>query len=34
VVEGLTILLMGINRRYKASGAGIRITGLPDSSPG
>ncbi|HWU38102.1 MAG TPA: hypothetical protein VN203_10695, partial [Candidatus Acidoferrum sp.] len=30
VVEGLTILLMGINRRYKAQGAGIRITGLPD----
>lgn len=34
VVEGLTILLMGINRRYKASGAGIRITGLPGASPG
>lgn len=31
VVEGLTILLMEINRRYKARGAGIRITGLrPD----
>jgi 8-hydroxy-5-deazaflavin:NADPH oxidoreductase len=29
VIEGLTILLMGINRRYKAQGAGIRITGLP-----
>jgi NADPH-dependent F420 reductase len=28
VVEGLTILLLGINRRYKASGAGIRITGI------
>lgn len=28
VVEGLTILLMGINRQYKAKGAGIRITGL------
>ena len=30
VVEGLTILLMGMNRRYKAQRAGIRITGLPD----
>lgn len=29
VVEGLTSLLIGINRRYKADGAGIRITGLP-----
>jgi len=29
VIEGLTILLMGINRRYKAKGAGIRITGIP-----
>ena len=34
VVEGLTVLLLGINRRYKASGAGIRITGLPDAPPG
>jgi NADPH-dependent F420 reductase len=34
VVEGLTILLMGINRHYKASGAGIRITGLPGAAPG
>jgi predicted dinucleotide-binding enzyme len=30
VVEGLTILLMGINRHYKAKGAGIRITGLDE----
>jgi len=31
VVEGLTVLLMEINRRDKARGAGIRITGLrPD----
>ena len=30
VVEGLTILLMGINHRYKAKGAGIRITGLDE----
>lgn len=29
VVEGLTSLLIGINRRYKAHGAGIRITGIP-----
>ncbi|MBI2562481.1 MAG: NADPH-dependent F420 reductase, partial [candidate division NC10 bacterium] len=27
VVEGLTVLLMEINRRYKARGAGIRVTG-------
>lgn len=31
VVEGLTTLLMGINRRYKAEGAGIRITGIPEA---
>ncbi len=30
VVEGLTVLLMEINRRYKSRGAGIRITGLPE----
>jgi hypothetical protein len=29
VVEGLTVLLMEMNRRYKSRGAGIRITGLP-----
>ena len=34
VVEGLTILLIGINRRYKAKGAGIRVTGLPGVPPG
>ncbi|NPA90244.1 MAG: NADPH-dependent F420 reductase [Chloroflexi bacterium] len=28
VVEGLTPILIGINKRYKAKGAGIRITGL------
>jgi 8-hydroxy-5-deazaflavin:NADPH oxidoreductase len=28
VVEGLTPLLLGINRRHKIKGAGIRITGL------
>ncbi|HEY3342833.1 MAG TPA: NADPH-dependent F420 reductase [Anaerolineae bacterium] len=27
VVEGLTPILLGINRRYKIKGAGIRITG-------
>jgi NADPH-dependent F420 reductase len=30
IVESLTALLVGINRRYKVHGAGIRITGLPD----
>jgi len=28
VVEGLTAVLIGINRRYKVKGAGIRITGI------
>jgi len=27
VVEGLTAILLGINKRYKIKGAGIRITG-------
>jgi NADPH-dependent F420 reductase len=27
--EALTAILIGINRRYKVTGAGIRITGLP-----
>jgi NADPH-dependent F420 reductase len=31
--EALTSVLIGINRRYKVPGAGIRITGLPTSSP-
>ncbi len=30
VVEGLTSLLIGINKRYKVPGSGLRITGLPD----
>lgn len=30
-VESLTILLLGINRRYRASGAGIRITGISET---
>jgi len=34
VVEGLTVLLMGINRRYKVKAAGIRITGLPETPSG
>jgi NADPH-dependent F420 reductase len=29
VVEGLTSILLGINKRYKMEGAGIRITGDP-----
>lgn len=28
VVEGLTAILIGLNRRYKATGAGIKVTGL------
>jgi hypothetical protein len=31
--EALTSVLIGINRRYKVPGAGIRITGLPTSAP-
>jgi 8-hydroxy-5-deazaflavin:NADPH oxidoreductase len=31
--EALTSVLIGINRRYKVAGAGIRITGLPTSVP-
>jgi 8-hydroxy-5-deazaflavin:NADPH oxidoreductase len=31
-VEALTSVLIGINRRYKVPGAGIRITGLPTPS--
>ena len=29
IVESLTALLIGINRRYKVPGAGMRITGIP-----
>ena len=29
--EALTSILIGINKRYKADGAGIRITGLPSA---
>lgn len=28
VVEGMTALLIGINKRYRVKGAGIRVTGL------
>ncbi len=28
VVEGLTVLLLSVNRHYKAKGAGIRISGI------
>jgi NADPH-dependent F420 reductase len=31
--EALTSVLIGINRRYKVPGAGIRITGLPAAAP-
>lgn len=31
--EALTSVLIGINRRYKVDGAGIRITGLPSATP-
>jgi NADPH-dependent F420 reductase len=30
IVEQITALLIGLNIRYKAHGAGIRITGLPE----
>jgi NADPH-dependent F420 reductase len=30
VVEGLTVLLLELNRRYKSRGAGIRVTGIPE----
>lgn len=32
--EALTSVLIAINKRYKISGSGIRITGLPDSNRG
>ncbi|MFG1343564.1 NADPH-dependent F420 reductase [Xanthobacter autotrophicus DSM 431] len=32
--EALTSVLIGINRRYKVQGAGIRITGLPEIGAG
>jgi NADPH-dependent F420 reductase len=34
VVEGLTVVLFSINRRYKSKGAGIRITGIEEPSSG
>jgi hypothetical protein len=33
VVEGLTSLLIGLNRRHKARHAGLRITNLPRPAP-
>ena len=30
IIEPITALLIGLNRRYKTHGSGIRITGLPD----
>ncbi|MEK7835998.1 MAG: NADPH-dependent F420 reductase [Pseudomonadota bacterium] len=32
--EALTSVLIGINRRYKVDGAGIRITGIPGGAAG
>ncbi|HNS39136.1 MAG: NADPH-dependent F420 reductase [Anaerolineae bacterium] len=32
VIEGLTAVMLGINVRNKISGAGIRITGLPEEA--
>ncbi len=32
VIEGLTPVLIGINKRYKARGAGIKITGIEEAS--
>jgi len=32
--EALTSVLIGINRRYKVDGAGIRITGIAGSAAG
>jgi predicted dinucleotide-binding enzyme len=29
VVEGFSALLIGLNRRYKSTAAGLRITNLP-----
>ncbi len=29
VVEGLTAVLLGINRRYRAKGAGVKVTHMP-----
>ncbi len=31
--EALTAVIIGINRRYKIAGAGIRITGMPAQDP-
>jgi 8-hydroxy-5-deazaflavin:NADPH oxidoreductase len=31
IVEGLTALLISVNRRYRVHHSGIRITGLPDA---
>jgi len=32
VVEGLTVVLIEINRRHKADEAGIRVTGIPEKT--
>ena len=31
IVEAMTALLIGINKRYKVKHSGLRVTGLPDS---
>lgn len=33
VVEGLTVVLMDINRRYQVQGTGIQVTGIPGRTP-
>ncbi len=32
IVEGLTVLLIDLNHRYKAEATGVRVTGLPETS--
>ena len=31
IVEGLTVLLIDLNHRYKADATGVRVTGLPET---
>ena len=33
IVEGLTVLLIDLNHRYKADATGVRVTGLPEVAP-
>ncbi len=32
IVEGLTVLLIDLNHRYKADATGVRVTGLPETN--